>query len=78
MHSRQTAAGVYLELPYNLHLDIEGFYKTMDNIMEYSGLNSMFPPLDRWESSFISGKGRAYGAELDFETFSIQAAVIKA
>ena len=66
MHSRQTAAGVYLELPYNLHLDLEGFYKTMDNIMEYSGLNSIFPPLDRWESSFISGKGRAYGAELDF------------
>ena len=66
MHSRQVAAGVYTDLPHHLHLNVEGFWKTMDNILEYDGLGVFFPPLDRWESSFATGKGRAFGAELDF------------
>lgn len=66
MRSRQVAAGVYTSLPYHLHLNVEGFYKTMDNIIEYDGLGILFPPLDQWETSFASGKGRAFGAELDF------------
>lgn len=66
MHSRQVAAGIYTDLPHHLHLNVEGFWKTMDNILEYDGLGVFFPPLDRWESSFATGKGRAFGAELDF------------
>ena len=66
MHSKQVAAGVYSRLPMNFHLNVEGYYKTMDNLLEYSGANSLFPPLDSWETSFHKGKGRAYGLETEF------------
>ena len=66
MHSRQVAAGVYSRLPMNFRLNVEGYYKTMDNLLEYSGANSLFPPLDSWETSFHKGKGRAYGLETEF------------
>ena len=66
LQSRQVAAGIYTDLPHHLHLNVEGFWKTMYNILEYDGLGVFFPPLDRWESSFATGKGRAFGAELDF------------
>ena len=66
MHSRQVAGGLYCRLPYNLRLNVEGWYKTMDNILEYSGANSLFPPLDTWETSFNKGKGRSYGLETEF------------
>ena len=66
MHSKQVAAGVYSRLPMNFRLNVEGYYKTMDNLLEYSGANSLFPPLDSWETSFHKGKGRAYGLETEF------------
>ena len=66
MHSRQVAGGIYCRLPHNFRLNVEGWYKTMDNILEYSGANSLFPPLDTWESSFNKGKGRSYGLETEF------------
>lgn len=65
MHSRQAAGGIYCRLPHNFRLNIEGWYKTMDNILEYSGANSFFPPLDTWETSFSKGKGRSYGLETE-------------
>ena len=66
MRSRQVAGGIYCRLPHNLRLNVEGWYKTMDNILEYSGANSLFPPLDTWETSFNKGKGRSYGLETEF------------
>lgn len=66
MHSRQVAGGVYTRLPHDLHLEIEGFWKTMDNLYEYSGGFALYPPIEKWESSFSEGKGRSYGAEVDF------------
>lgn len=66
MHSKQVAMGVYSRLPMNFRLNMEAYYKTMDNILEYSGANSLFPPLDSWETSFHKGKGRAYGLEAEF------------
>lgn len=65
MYSRQIAGGVYMALPHNVRLNIEGYYKTMDNLREYYGPDTMFPPLDDWENSFKKGKGRAYGAEVE-------------
>lgn len=65
MHSRQFAAGVYSQLPYDLVFNVEGFYKTMDNLLEYVGSNSLFPPLDKWETDFAEGIGRAYGMEVE-------------
>lgn len=66
MHSRQFAAGIYSRLPYSMELNVEGFYKTMDNLLEYVGGNSFFPPLDSWETDFSKGRGRAYGMEFEF------------
>lgn len=67
MHSRQTAAGLYFSLPHGFRLNVEGWYKTMDNLLEYSGANAFFPPLDTWETSFNKGSGRSYGLETEFE-----------
>lgn len=64
MHSRQIAGGAYISLPYDLHLELEGFWKTMDHLYEYSGHFAIYPPIEQWESSFSEGRGRAYGAEL--------------
>lgn len=66
MHSRQAAAGIYVRLPYHLKLDVEGFYKTMEHIREYGGINTLFPSLEQWESTFKEGKGLSYGVETEF------------
>lgn len=66
MHSQQAAAGVYTRLPHGMHLDIEGFWRTMDHIYEYSGPAALYPPVDQWESAYTAGQGRAYGAEIAF------------
>lgn len=70
MHSRQVAGGLYLSLPQNVVFNLEGYYKTMDNLLEYTGTNSFYPPLNEWETSFSVGRGRSYGmeAELSWRT----------
>ena len=65
MNSRQIAGGIYMNLLKNVILNIEGYYKTMDHLLEYTGTNSLYPPIDEWESSFSEGEGRAYGMEME-------------
>ena len=65
MHSRQIAGGIYMNLPEDIVLNIEGYWKTMDRLLEYTGANALYPPLDEWESSFSEGEGRAYGTEVE-------------
>ena len=64
--SQEVAAGVYADLAHNLHLNVEGWYKHMNHILEYAGVYNIFPPLTGWESNYRSGKGRSWGAEIDF------------
>ena len=66
MHSQQAAAGIYTRLPHGMHLDVEGFWKSLEHIYEYAGPASIYPPVDRWETAFTEGRGRAYGAEVAF------------
>ena len=66
MRSRQLAAGVYLNLPHNLYLNVEGWWKTMKNLYEYCGIDSIYPDLSKWENELMQGKGRSYGAEVEF------------
>ena len=61
--SRQYAAGAYLMLPHNLHINLEGYYKTTSNILEYDGGSSLTPSFEDWESRVRKGKSRAYGLE---------------
>ena len=64
--SREVAGGVYMNLSHYLHLNVEGWFKYMYNLLEYAGSYSLMPPLTNWESSFRTGYGRSWGAELDF------------
>lgn len=64
--SREVAGGVYTSLARNLHLNVEGWYKHMSHLLEYAGSYNVFPPLTGWESNYRSGKGRSWGAEIDF------------
>lgn len=67
MRSNQWVLGGELKLPCNLNIDVEAFYKTMDHLYEYTGINTMLPRIDRWEDVFEEWKGRAYGVEISAE-----------
>ena len=64
--SREAAAGIYMNLAHNMHLNVEGYYKHMYNLLEYAGIYNVFPPLEDWESSYKMGNGRSWGGEIDF------------
>ncbi len=64
--SREVAGGIYTALAYHLHLNVEAWYKQMSHLLEYAGAYNIFPPLTNWESCYRSGKGRSWGAEIDF------------
>lgn len=70
MHSRQVAAGLYTRLPHDFTLNIEGYYKTMDHLMEYKGQNLFAPTVSDWQKDFSEGKGRAYGLETELSWHS--------
>ncbi len=63
MHSRQFAAEFLADLPYGMRLEIGGFYRTLEHIHEYKGVNLFFPSIMDWETEFAEGQGLAYGAE---------------
>ncbi len=65
MHSRQIAGGVYTKLPCHFTFNVEGFYKTMDHLMEYKGNRAYSPTVTDWQFDFSEGKGRAYGMEAE-------------
>lgn len=65
MRSRQIAGGVYTNLPHNISLSIEGYWKNMMNLYEYCGINSIYPDLMNWEEELVMGKGRSYGGEIE-------------
>ena len=64
--SREVAAGLYSNLSPTIHLNVEGWYKHMYNLLEYAGPYSIFPPLNDWEDGYKAGHGRSWGAEFDF------------
>ena len=65
MRSRQAAGGVYMNLPHGIVLNVEGYWKTMDNMYEYSGIEILYPDIEKWEHDLMRGKGRSYGAEVE-------------
>lgn len=73
--SDQISAGVYTEPVEGMTLNLEGWYKTMDHLLQYTGINSMFPPVQNWETSFTEGRGLSYGleSEIGYRTSSFSA-----
>lgn len=61
--SRQVAGGVYVNFPHNIKFSIEGYYKTMSNLLEFRGRWGIYPPITRWEDALVTGRGRSWGAE---------------
>lgn len=64
MRSRQIAGGVYMELPFHIQLNIEGYYRTSKRILEYDAGSTLTLPVDNWEDLVKTGKGRSYGLEI--------------
>jgi hypothetical protein len=63
MRSRQVAGGIYMDLPHNITFNMEGYWKTMDNLNEYCGIDGIYPDIEHWETETLQGKGRSYGVE---------------
>lgn len=61
--SDQVSIGYSQELRGGYQLSVEGYYKWMDNVVEYKEGVSFFNESD-WERMVAQGRGRAYGVEL--------------
>jgi len=63
MKSYQFAAGLNYELQNGIDLSLEGYYKTMSNVLEYMEGTSYMNASDSWEEMVAMGKGWSYGVE---------------
>ena len=62
--SRQGAAGLAYNHNSGVEVSLEGYYKTMDNLIEYKDGASFFSSATGWEDKVEIGKGTSYGGEL--------------
>jgi outer membrane cobalamin receptor len=65
--SHQVALGFTKTFSEMYRLSIEGYYKTMDNLIEYKDGASFMGMNTGWEDKVEMGKGWSYGGELFFE-----------
>lgn len=65
--SRQVAIGFAQTIAEKYELSIEGYYKTMNNIIEYKDGESFQGQQTTWEDKVEIGTGWSYGAEVFFE-----------
>lgn len=63
MTSQQVAAGFFYNLMDSLNLSVEGYYKYMDNLLEYKDGASFWGSSQGWEDKVCMGRGWAYGVE---------------
>ena len=63
MTSDQVAAGVNYSLSGIADFSIEGYYKSMNNIIEYKDGATFFGSSENWENLVYSGRGWSYGIE---------------
>lgn len=63
MNAHQMSLGAFYELPRLFDISLEGYYKTMDNLLEYRDGASFFGSSETWENKVCLGKGWAYGVE---------------
>ena len=64
MNAHQWSVGAFYEMPRLFDISIEGYYKTMDNLLEYKDGASFFGSSERWDQKVCMGRGWAYGIEL--------------
>ncbi|MDR2679299.1 MAG: TonB-dependent receptor [Tannerella sp.] len=63
MKSHQAALGIFYSLKDIADFSIEGYYKTMDNIIEYKDGATFLNINTGWEDKVSVGRGWAYGVE---------------
>jgi hypothetical protein len=61
--STQYSAWMALQLPLNFEAGMSGYFKTMQNLLEFEEAQTLQVNANNWESSVISGSGWAYGLE---------------
>lgn len=64
-HSKQIAFGFYAQPSPKWRISLESFYKRTTHLLLYQSYMGLMPPANRWEKNVLSGKGKAYGIELD-------------
>lgn len=64
MTSNLYAAGIDYEIMKGFEVSLEGYYKTMDNVLEYRNGASFLNCTGDWQELVYLGKGRTYGVEL--------------
>lgn len=62
--SDQVAFGLAQTFKENYEITIEGYYKTMKNVLEYKEGAGFFDFDDSWENKILQGDGQSYGVEL--------------
>ncbi len=63
MKSHQYAIGAFYSLKEIADFSVEGYYKTMDNLLEYKDGASFMGASTNWEDKVSMGRGVAYGVE---------------
>jgi len=63
-NSTQTSLGISTTLKYGLSLNLEAYYKKMNNVVAYKEGASFFGVENNWQDKITQGKGEAYGVEL--------------
>ncbi len=62
--SDQLSLGAYYDGPAGWEFSVEGYWKLMDNILEYKDGVAFIANSQSWEDNVVMGQGRAYGIEL--------------
>lgn len=62
--SSQVAAGFALAFNEMYEITIEGFYKNMENMVEYKEGAGFFSLIGDWETQVTTGDGESYGSEI--------------
>lgn len=63
MESNQYSAGVFYTLSNIINFSVEGYYKSMNNLIEYKDGASFIGSSTGWEDKVNMGRGWAYGIE---------------
>jgi outer membrane receptor for ferrienterochelin and colicin len=63
-YSEQYALGVFFNIYDQYSFSVEGFYKTMLNLVEYKDGADYFSQNTNWQNKLEIGQGEAYGLEL--------------
>lgn len=63
MNSHQYSAGMFYNYKNIIDFSVEGYYKTMDNLIEYKDGASFLGSSTGWEDKVSMGQGWAYGLE---------------